>query len=262
MSSPKTWSLTCCKKWTWRRDASKFGELILWVACSTKTLLSTRVKAFHIFPHTVASNVVFCQKYVLSEKDCLCPVIIKIVHKDLMPQNFGNIIFHLQYKTLISNISETHRFSPQMRLIAYPDHKTTLTRIVNVGCIVEYRDFTREKIQTHRNVMKGQKVTVSNDGFRSCLGLRCVYDALKSLWNRPLICMLYATAPEVDVAKLNWVLPTSSASQVRNHLRAMKEDATEPSPLSIVSKAIAKVIVKTKQHRPQDMIRNRQHQTR
>ena len=29
-------------------------------------------------------------------------------------------------KTLISNISETHRFSPQIRLIAYPDHKTTL----------------------------------------------------------------------------------------------------------------------------------------
>ena len=29
-------------------------------------------------------------------------------------------------KQLISNISETHRFSPQMRLIAYPDHKTTL----------------------------------------------------------------------------------------------------------------------------------------
>ena len=29
-------------------------------------------------------------------------------------------------KTLISNISETHRFSPQMRLIVYPDHKTTL----------------------------------------------------------------------------------------------------------------------------------------
>ena len=29
-------------------------------------------------------------------------------------------------KTLISNISETLRFSPQMRLIAYPDHKTTL----------------------------------------------------------------------------------------------------------------------------------------
>ena len=32
-------------------------------------------------------------------------------------------------KTLISNISETHRFSPQMRLIAYPDHKTTLNLI-------------------------------------------------------------------------------------------------------------------------------------
>ena len=29
-------------------------------------------------------------------------------------------------KTLIPNISETHCFSPQMRLIAYPDHKTTL----------------------------------------------------------------------------------------------------------------------------------------
>ena len=125
-SSPKTWSLTCCKKWTWRCDASNFGELILWVACSTKTLLSTRIKAFHIFPHTVASNVVFRQKYVPSEKDCLCPV-IKIIHTYLMPQNFGNITIPLTYntKTLISNISETHRFSPQMRLIAYPDHKTT-----------------------------------------------------------------------------------------------------------------------------------------
>ena len=28
--------------------------------------------------------------------------------------------------TIISNISETHHFSPQMRLIAYPDYKTTL----------------------------------------------------------------------------------------------------------------------------------------
>ena len=32
-------------------------------------------------------------------------------------------------KTFISNISETHRFSPQMRLIAYPDHKTTLNSL-------------------------------------------------------------------------------------------------------------------------------------
>ena len=32
-------------------------------------------------------------------------------------------------KTLISNISEIHRFSPQMRLIAYPDHKTTLIQV-------------------------------------------------------------------------------------------------------------------------------------
>ena len=29
-------------------------------------------------------------------------------------------------KTWISNVSETHPFSPQMRLIVYPDHKTTL----------------------------------------------------------------------------------------------------------------------------------------
>ena len=31
-------------------------------------------------------------------------------------------------KTLISNISETHHFSPKMRLITYPDHKTTLIK--------------------------------------------------------------------------------------------------------------------------------------
>ena len=37
-----------------------------------------------------------------------------------------NIPLTYNTKTLISNISETHRFSPQMRLIAYPDHKTTL----------------------------------------------------------------------------------------------------------------------------------------
>ena len=33
-------------------------------------------------------------------------------------------------KTLISNISETHRFSPQMRLIAYPDHNQKRTKTV------------------------------------------------------------------------------------------------------------------------------------
>ena len=133
-SSPKIWSLTCCKKWTWRRDASKFGELLLWTACSTKTLLSTRIKAFHIFPHTVASNVVFRQKYVLSEKDCLCPV-IKIVHKYLMPTKLWNHTIPLTYntKTLIWNISETHRFSPQIRLIVYPDYKTTRNYHVNSG---------------------------------------------------------------------------------------------------------------------------------
>ena len=37
-------------------------------------------------------------------------------------------------KTLISNISEPHRFSPQMRLIAYPDHKTTHKHVVIFVC--------------------------------------------------------------------------------------------------------------------------------
>ena len=125
MSSPKTWSLTCCKKVNLKTWCLQIWGVNTLSCLRYKTLLSTIIKAFHIFPHTVASNIVFRQKYVLSEKDCLCPV-IKIVHKYLMPQNFGNILFHLptiQY--IISNISETHRFSPQMRLIAYPDHKTT-----------------------------------------------------------------------------------------------------------------------------------------
>ena len=41
--------------------------------------------------------------------------------KDTIPLTYNT-------KTLISNISETHRFSPQMRLIAYPDHKTTQSK--------------------------------------------------------------------------------------------------------------------------------------
>ena len=162
-SSPKTWSLTCCKKWTWRRDASKFGELILWVACSTKTLLLTRIKAFHIFPHTVASNVVFRQKYVLSEKHCLGPV-IKIVHKYLMSQNFGNILFHFPTIQNINikhiwNHAETHRFSPQVRLIAYPDHKTTL---IAVGLfliqLIILLEFSTKNKQTNKNIVLNQTV--------------------------------------------------------------------------------------------------------
>ena len=126
-SSLKTWSLTCCKKWTWRRDASKFGELILWVACSTKTLLSTKIKAFHISPPHCGIQCSIPSK--------VCPVQKR---QPLSCHKNGSQIFDatklwkhtipLTYntKTLISNISETHRFSPQMRLIAYPDHKTTL----------------------------------------------------------------------------------------------------------------------------------------
>ena len=126
-SSPKTWSLTCCKKWTWRHDATKFGELILWVACSTKTLLSTRIKAFHIFPPhcgiqcSIPSKVrphrkrspLSCHKNSSQVFDATK------LWKHTIPLTYNT-------KTLISNISETHRFSPQMRLIAYPDHKITL----------------------------------------------------------------------------------------------------------------------------------------
>ena len=93
------------------------------------------MKGFHIFPHTVASNVVFRQKYVLSEKGCLCPV-IKIVHKYLMPQNFGNILFHLPtiQKTLVS---ETHRFSPQMRLIIKQPVTENRLRRKEMWCVAD-----------------------------------------------------------------------------------------------------------------------------
>ena len=42
-------------------------------------------------------------------------------------------------KTLISNISETHRFSPQMRLIVYPDHKTTLNSSLMIKCHAAFK---------------------------------------------------------------------------------------------------------------------------
>ena len=40
-------------------------------------------------------------------------------------------------KILISNISETLRFSPQMRLIVYPDHKTTLNDQLDEAWLVQ-----------------------------------------------------------------------------------------------------------------------------
>ena len=51
-----------------------------------------------------------------------------------MPQKLWKHTIPLTYntKTLISNISETYRFSPQMRLIVYPDHKTTLKHMLMV----------------------------------------------------------------------------------------------------------------------------------
>ena len=38
-------------------------------------------------------------------------------------------------KTFLSNISETRRFSPQMRLIVYPDHKTTHNTFPGIGIL-------------------------------------------------------------------------------------------------------------------------------
>ena len=62
-------------------------------------------------------------------------------------------------KTLISNISETHRFSPQMRLIAYPDHKTTLRSDGETGQPVLYRGLNAaevflKKLEQTENEMK------------------------------------------------------------------------------------------------------------
>ena len=55
----------------------------------------------------MASNVILRQKYVLSEKDCLRPV-IKIVHKYLMPQTLETCnSTYLQYEDInIKNTSE------------------------------------------------------------------------------------------------------------------------------------------------------------
>ena len=125
-SCPKTQSLTCCKRWTWRRDASKFGELILWVACSTKTYCQQESKHSTFSPHCGIQ---------CSIPSKLCPLRKRLplfCHKN-SSQIFDatkiwkhTIALTYNTKSLISNISETHRFSPQMRLIAYPDHKTTL----------------------------------------------------------------------------------------------------------------------------------------
>ena len=125
-SSPKTWSLTCCKKWTWRRDASKFRELILWVACSTKNIIVNKNQSIPYFtPH----GGIQCTSSIPSK---VCPLRKKLplsCHKN-SSQIFDatklwkhTIPFTYNTKTLISNISETHRFSPQMNV--YPDHKTT-----------------------------------------------------------------------------------------------------------------------------------------
>ena len=83
-------------------------------------------KVFYIFPHTMASNVVFRQKYILSEKRL--PLSCHTNSSQIFDATkLWKYTIPLTYntKTLISNISETRRFSPQMRLIAYPDHKTT-----------------------------------------------------------------------------------------------------------------------------------------
>ena len=79
----------------------------------------------------MASNVVFRQKYVLSEKRLPLPChknSSQIFDATKLWKHTIPLTYNTLPKTLISNISETHRFSPQMRLIVYPDHKTTLNK--------------------------------------------------------------------------------------------------------------------------------------
>ena len=92
-------------------------------------------------------------------------------------------------KTLISNKSETHRFSPQMRLIAYPDHKTThntvLLWLLQVGvahsCEVmllllqpldavaaEYPQHTLQLLQPVVPLVDGQFYKISQNWESSC----------------------------------------------------------------------------------------------
>ena len=69
-----------------------------WAAWKKEVCFSNQFKllnfsALHVLPCEPCSVTWREGSAVLSEKDCLCPV-IKIVHKYLMPQNFGNIPFH------------------------------------------------------------------------------------------------------------------------------------------------------------------------
>ena len=130
-SSPKTWSLTCCKKWTWRRDAFICGvntlsclqykniivdknQSILYfpphcgIQCSIPSKVCPRRKRLPLSCHRNSSQIFDATK----------------LWKHTIPLTYNT-------KTLISNISETHCFSPQMRLIAYPDHKTFLLQDYN-----------------------------------------------------------------------------------------------------------------------------------
>ena len=63
-------------------------------------------------------------------------------------------------KTLMSNISETHRFSPQMRLIAYPDHKTTLNLTLGCSKFTVYIFFSFLWLSNHD--IKGNLITRNN----------------------------------------------------------------------------------------------------
>ena len=90
--------------------------------------------------------------------------VIQIVHKYLISQNFGNILFHFPTIQNINikhiwNHAETHRFSPQMRLIAYPDHKTTL---IAVGLfliqLIILLEFSTKNKQTNKNIVLNQTV--------------------------------------------------------------------------------------------------------
>ena len=127
-SSPKTWSLTCWKKWTWRRDALQIWGVYTLSCLQYKNIIVDKNQSIPYFsPHCGIQ---------CSIPSKVCPLRKRLplsCHKN-SSQIFDatklwkqTIPLTNNTKTLISNISETHRFSPQMRLITYPDHKQPIT---------------------------------------------------------------------------------------------------------------------------------------
>ena len=73
-------------------------------------------------------------------------------------------------KTLISNISETHHFSPQMKLIAYSDHKTEF--------LVMTSKFHQQK-DTYHTAIQVDSASIVASSFARNLGV--MFDNLLSM---------------------------------------------------------------------------------